>query len=104
MLETLQSAEAVYNPNKTPADLEVSVDRKSHKPRVSSKLSVEVGERTANKAMARMHDWRTSIMATERKRIRKSALDLQVFSPYWSPAVASYFFQAGASPTGSTSE
>ena len=79
LLDTVQSAEAIYNPNythQTPIDPEVVADCKSRRLRVSSKLSVQLGDRTTNKSMARMHDWRNNIMATERKRLRKTALDL----------------------------
>jgi hypothetical protein len=80
ILDTLSLAEAVYNPNATqkpPVDAELLTDRKSRRGRVSSsKLSVQVGERTTNKSMARMHEWRNSIMNTERKRLRKTILDM----------------------------
>lgn len=79
MLEILQSAESIYNPDasqKTPIDPETVIDRRARRLRLSAKLSVQVGERTTNKSLARMHEWRNTIIATERKRLRKTVLDL----------------------------
>ena len=82
VLDTLQPAETIYNPNYTKkplVDPELVADRKARKLRVSSsKLSMQIGERTTNKSMARMHEWRNSIMVTERKRLRKTVLNLCV--------------------------
>lgn len=75
----MQSAEAIYNPSseqKSTVDHNLVATPQPRRLRVSSRLSVHGGERTVNKSMARMHEWRTSIIATERKRLRKAVLDL----------------------------
>ena len=47
----------------------------------STRLSVHLGERTAQRSIARIHDWRKTVIATEKKRLRKTILDLYV-SPF----------------------
>ncbi|KAH9042628.1 beach-domain-containing protein [Lactarius pseudohatsudake] len=43
----------------------------------SARLSLQLGERTVQKSMARIHEWRATVIATERKRLRKNFLDLK---------------------------
>ncbi|KAH9026097.1 hypothetical protein EDB84DRAFT_1440213 [Lactarius hengduanensis] len=43
----------------------------------SARLSFQLGERTVQKSMARIHEWRVTVIATERKRLRKNLLDLK---------------------------
>jgi hypothetical protein len=42
----------------------------------SSRLSVHLGERTVQRSIARIHEWRKTVTLTERKRLRKTTLDL----------------------------
>ena len=79
MLEIQQSAESFYNPDasqKLPVDPDTVIDHRTRKLRLSGRFSEQVGERTTNKSLARMHEWRNTITTTERKRLRKTVLDL----------------------------
>ncbi len=42
----------------------------------SARLSLQLGERTVQKSMARIQEWRATIILTERKRLRKNLLDM----------------------------
>lgn len=42
----------------------------------SARLSIQVGERTVIKTITRMVEWRKTIQVSERKRVRKTLLDL----------------------------
>lgn len=84
MLEIQQSAEPFYNPDasqKPAIDPDTVIDHQARRLRLSGRFSVQVGERTTNKSLARMHEWRNTIIATERKRLRKTVLDLLVSLP-----------------------
>ncbi|KAI0700338.1 beach-domain-containing protein [Cytidiella melzeri] len=43
----------------------------------SSRLNVNLGERTVQRSMTRIHDWRKTVTATEYKRLRKTTLDMR---------------------------
>ncbi|KAF7969330.1 hypothetical protein HWV62_27717 [Athelia sp. TMB] len=75
--DTLQSAETIYDPK---ADTLATKSQalptpQARRVRLSGRLSIQTGDRNANKFMARMNEWRTNIIATEKKRLRKVALD-----------------------------
>lgn len=76
--DTMQSAEAIYDPGAEPKSSisNPTLTPQSRRLRVSGRLSVQTGDRGANKFMARMNEWRSNIITTERKRLRKIALDL----------------------------
>lgn len=80
MITVIHSAETLLNPTAESVakiDPELIVDNRSVRRRMaSSRLSVQVGERTVNKSMGRMHEWRKTIIVSERKRLRKNVLDL----------------------------
>jgi len=62
---------------KTEIDPELIADRRSVISRITSaRLSLQLGERVLQKTLVRMHDWRKAIVSSERKRLRKHALDL----------------------------
>ncbi|TFK55260.1 beach-domain-containing protein [Heliocybe sulcata] len=44
---------------------------------LSSRLSLQVGERTLLKSLSRLSDWRKTVIDSEKKRIRKTVLDLR---------------------------
>lgn len=65
---------------KTMIDPSLVVDNRSVRQRIASaRLSMHVGERTVIKTMTRISDWRKTVQVSERKRLRKTILDLQVF-------------------------
>ncbi|TFK23845.1 beach-domain-containing protein [Coprinopsis marcescibilis] len=80
ILDILQTADNLINPN-SPApviDPQLIVDTRSVRQRfASARLSIQVGERTVIKTMARMAEWRKTIQASETKRLRKSVLDMR---------------------------
>ena len=79
ILDTLQSAHKVLNPRaeNLGIDPSIAIDARSVRQRfASARFSIQVGERTITKTMVRMADWRKSIQDSERKRLRKTVLDL----------------------------
>jgi hypothetical protein len=50
--------------------------RSAHRRILSSRLSLQVGERTAIKSFSRIQEWRKTIAKSEKKRLRKTILDL----------------------------
>ncbi|KAL4252230.1 hypothetical protein ABKN59_005526 [Abortiporus biennis] len=79
VLDTLQNAEAVLNPQAgTTIDPSLIVQKKSRRPRFSTmRLSVHLGERTVQRSIVRINDWRKTVTITEKKRLRKTILDLR---------------------------
>jgi hypothetical protein len=52
-------------------------DNRSVRQRIASaRFSMQIGERTVIKTIIRMAEWRQTIQVSERKRIRKTVLDL----------------------------
>jgi hypothetical protein len=75
----LQAAETVLNTSgeKTAIDPALIADTRSFAARfTSSRISVQLSERTLYKTLVRMHEWRKAIIASESKRFRKMVLDL----------------------------
>ena len=67
------------NHQHTNIDPSLVSDRRSVRHRfASSRLSLHLGERTVQKSMARIQEWRATIIAMECKRLRKNLLDMQV--------------------------
>lgn len=55
-----------------------------HRRLLSARLNLQVSERTVIKSVNRVQEWRKSIVDTERKRLRKTILDLCVCRlKYW---------------------
>ncbi|KAF4607270.1 hypothetical protein EYR38_001331 [Pleurotus pulmonarius] len=80
ILDTMQMAEASINPDaeRTAIDPSLVADVRSVRQRIASaRLSMQVGERTIMKTVARMQEWRKTIQTSERKRLRKDVLDLR---------------------------
>ncbi|KAH9006451.1 beach-domain-containing protein [Lactarius hatsudake] len=81
ILDILQSAEQLLNggdSQQTKIDPSLVSSRFSVRHRfASARLSLQLGERTVQKSMARIHEWRATVIATERKRLRKNLLDLK---------------------------
>jgi hypothetical protein len=72
-------ADGLLNPaSPTPGiDPNLITDMRSVRQRfASARFSMQVGERTVIKTMTRMAEWRKTIQVSERKRLRKSILDL----------------------------
>ncbi|KAH9177644.1 beach-domain-containing protein [Lactarius sanguifluus] len=81
ILDVLQSTEQLLNggdSQQTKIDPSLVSSRFSVRHRfASARLSLQLGERTVQKSMARIHEWRATVIATERKRLRKNLLDLK---------------------------
>lgn len=76
----IKSAELITSgdrPASTAIDPALVADKRSRLNRLSSaRLSVQVSERTIQKSMARLIQWRQTVITTEKKRLRKNVLDL----------------------------
>ncbi|KAF9466003.1 hypothetical protein BDZ94DRAFT_1252774 [Collybia nuda] len=80
ILDTLQTADGVLNPSseKLVIDPSLVVDGRTVRQRIASaRFSMQVGERTIIKTIARMSEWRKTIQVSEKKRLRKNVLDLR---------------------------
>ncbi|KAI0049337.1 beach-domain-containing protein [Auriscalpium vulgare] len=80
ILDILKLAERAVNGDESQTQIDPSLvtDRRTVRHRfASARLSIQLGERTVQKSIARIHDWRTTIIATEKKRLRKNVLDLK---------------------------
>ncbi|KAF9479125.1 beach-domain-containing protein [Pholiota conissans] len=80
ILDKIQSAEGILNPstNNTTIDPGLVVDNRSVRQRIASaRFSLQVGERTVIKTITRMSDWRKTVQISERKRLRKTVLDMR---------------------------
>jgi hypothetical protein len=81
ILDVLQIAETVLNPSsaKTTIDPDLVGDTQSARQRLtSSRISMQLGEKSTLRFMARMQEWRKTIKVSERKRLRRTILDLCV--------------------------
>lgn len=79
ILNQIQAAENIINPSaqKTMIDPGLVVDNRSVRQRIASaRFSMQIGERTVIKTITRMAEWRKTIQVSEKKRIRKTVLDL----------------------------
>lgn len=81
IMDILQSAETALNPlpsQETAIDAAALLGAKSRRRRIASvRLSVQLGETTVKRSIARINEWRKTVIATERKRLRKTVLDLR---------------------------
>ncbi|KDR79337.1 hypothetical protein GALMADRAFT_223566 [Galerina marginata CBS 339.88] len=80
ILDKIQSAETILNPSAktTLIDPGLVVDNRSVRQRIASaRFSIQVGERTVIKTITRMTEWRKTVQASERKRLRKTVLDIR---------------------------
>jgi hypothetical protein len=79
ILDTLSRAEAILDAGAAaPTAIDpalVGDSRALHRRILSSRLSLQVGERAVLKSFAKVGDWRRSIASAERKRLRKHVLD-----------------------------
>ena len=84
IMDVLQAAESLLNPRatqETSVDPAAVVGTKSRRRRMASvRLSMQLGESAVKRSIIRIHEWRKSVIATERKRLRKTVLDLLVIS------------------------
>ncbi|GBE84628.1 hypothetical protein SCP_0606070 [Sparassis crispa] len=81
IMEILQSAETALNPRTTQESCIDSAALVGHKPRRRrtgpGRLSIQLSESTVKRSVARLHAWRKTVIMTERKRLRKTILDLR---------------------------
>ncbi|KAH9925795.1 beach-domain-containing protein [Fomitopsis serialis] len=83
IMDILQSAETALNPRssqESTIDSVAVVGTKSRRRRMASiRLSVQLGESAVKRSITRIHDWRKTVIATERKRLRKTILDMREY-------------------------
>lgn len=80
ILISVQSAHQVLNPGMETPKLNPTLlaDMRSVRQRIASaRFSMHVEERTVLKTITRLSEWRKTIQASERKRLRKTILDLR---------------------------
>ena len=85
IVAVLRLSEDIINPNseKTVIDPGLVADTRTVRQRfASARLSMHVGERAVIKTITRMSDWRRTVVISERKRLRKTVLDLFVLK-FW---------------------
>lgn len=84
IMDVLQSAETALNPGssqETVIDSIAVAGTKPRRPRMASiRLSLQLGESAVKRSITRIHDWRKTVIITERKRLRKTVLDMCVTS------------------------
>lgn len=71
----------MINPSSNPPVIDPTLinDNRSIRQRfASARMSMQIGERTVIKTMARMTEWRLTIQGAESKRLRKTILDMYV--------------------------
>ena len=82
ILDILQTAEAVLNPTAVQhSSINPSAimnSRPRHGRRQSTRLSIHLGHRTVQRSSTKIQDWRKNVTATEKKRLSKNILDLDV--------------------------
>lgn len=79
LFDAVGLAQAALNPDTqtTPIDPKLIPRRLFGRQKFSSaRLSVQLGERTVQKSISRILDWRKTIIISERKRLRRTVLDL----------------------------
>lgn len=83
IMDVLQSAESVLNPRasqETSIDAGTVVGTKARRRRMASvRLSMQLGESAVKRSVIRIREWRQSVITTEKKRLRKTVLDLWVY-------------------------
>ncbi|KAH9896772.1 beach-domain-containing protein [Cubamyces lactineus] len=81
IMDVLQAAEAVLNPRasqETSIDPSAVVGTKARRRRMASvRLSMQLGESAVKRSIIRIREWRKSVIVTEKKRLRKTILDLR---------------------------
>ncbi|OJT13456.1 Beige protein -like protein [Trametes pubescens] len=81
IMDVLQSAESVLNPRasqETSIDAGTVVGTKARRRRMASvRLSMQLGESAVKRSVIRIREWRQSVITTEKKRLRKTVLDLR---------------------------
>jgi len=75
-----EEAQRALNPDvPSPSiDPQLIPGRRMSRHKSSSSTSSTVGERAVQKSMQRLQDWRKTIMVSERKRLRRTAIDMWV--------------------------
>ena len=79
ILNQIQAAEHLLDPSvqNTMIDPGLVIDNRSVRQRIASaRFSMQIGDRTVIKTIIRMAEWRETIQVSEKKRIRKTVLDL----------------------------
>jgi hypothetical protein len=79
ILDVVQLTQTVLNPSlETPTiDPTLIGDARSARQRIASaRISMHLGEKTTFKSITRIQEWRKTVITSERKRLRKTVLDL----------------------------
>ena len=77
LMAAVEEAQNVLNPNVSSANNPQSIpERQLTRHKLSSSINSTVGERAVQKSVQRLQDWRKTIMISERKRLRRTAIDM----------------------------
>ncbi|PCH37188.1 beach-domain-containing protein [Wolfiporia cocos MD-104 SS10] len=83
IMDIVKSADKALDPqtsHETMIDSAVVLGVKARSRHMASmRLSVQLGEGTVKRSISRIQDWRKSVVETERKRLRKTVLDLREY-------------------------
>lgn len=73
-----EEAQRALNPDapSSTIDPQLIPGRRMSRHKSSSSINLNVGERGVQKSMQRLQDWRKTIMVSERKRLRRTAIDM----------------------------
>ena len=77
-MAAVEEAQRALNPDGLPSTIDPQLipGRRVSRHKSSSSISLNVGERGVQKSMQRLQDWRKTIMVSERKRLRRTAIDM----------------------------
>jgi hypothetical protein len=77
-----QEAQNALNPDapSPTVDPQIILGRRASRHRSSGSTGSTMSERTVQKSMQRLQDWRKTIKISERKRLRRTAIDMWVVS------------------------
>jgi hypothetical protein len=80
LMAAAEEAQRTLNPDAPASTInpELIPGRRMNRHKSSSSINSTVSERTAQKSMQRLQDWRKTIMISERKRLRRTAIDMCV--------------------------
>jgi hypothetical protein len=73
-----EEAQRALNPDapSSTIDPQLIPGRRMSRHKSSSSINLNAGERAVQKSMQRLQDWRKTIMVSERKRLRRTAIDM----------------------------
>jgi len=73
-----EDAQKALDPDAPPSTIDPQLipGRRISRHKSSSSINLNVGERGVQKSMQRLQDWKKTIIVSERKRLRRTAIDM----------------------------